>query len=69
MNNKEEIKEFLKKSFGIQGEALEEFTENLLKEAELHDSLPAQESARIWKKEEIEALGIEVKPVKWKKFD
>ena len=70
MDNKEKIKEFLRNSLGITDEKeLEEFSEKLLLKAEKYDTLVERPRGRIWKKEEIEALGIEVKPVKWNKLD
>ena len=70
MNNKEEIKKFLKESLGIVDEVeLEDFATSLLEKAELYDALPRKpRTARVWKKEDIEAEGIEVIPVDWKKF-
>jgi N-dimethylarginine dimethylaminohydrolase len=70
MDNKEEIKKFLKESLGIVDEVeLEKFAASLLEKAELYDALPSKpRTAKIWKKEEIEAQGIEVIPFDWKKF-
>jgi len=70
VDNKEQIKEFLRESLGITDEKdLEEFSEKLLQKSEKYDTLVDTPRGRVWKKEEIEALGIEVTPVKWKKLD
>ena len=70
MDNKEQIKNFLRESLGITDENdLEEFSEKLILKSEKYDALVDAPRGRIWKKEEIEALGIEVTPVKWKKLD
>lgn len=72
MNNKEQIKKFIKDSFPdkFNTEAeLEEFAQKLLENAEKADSAIKKPTGRVWKKHEIEELGIEVTPVKWKKLD
>ena len=72
MTNKEKIKNFIKDTFGDRFETeaeLEEFAQKLLENAERADSATMSPRAKIYKKEEIEALGIEVTPVKWKKLD
>jgi len=71
MDNKEKIKEFLKESLGIEDEMeLERFSTDLLEKVKLYDNIPqtTYRTSKVWKKEEIEELGIEVKPVDWKKF-
>ncbi|MEO2158810.1 MAG: hypothetical protein ABGX31_05665 [bacterium] len=72
MEKKEEIKKFLKEQFGERFRTeseLDEFAEELLKSAEKQNTLERVRYARVWKKEEIELLGIEVTPVDWKQFD
>ena len=72
MDKKEEIKKFIKEQFGgqFQTEAeLDEFAQKLLESAERQDALAKVGTARVWKKEEIELLGIEVKPVDWQQFN
>ncbi len=72
MTNKEKIKKFIKEAFGNKFETeaeLDDFAQKLLENAERADSAANVPRAKIYKKEEIEALGIEVTPVKWKKLD
>jgi len=72
MDKKEEIKKFIKEQFGAQFRTeteLDEFAQKLLDSAERQDVLARTGTARVWKKEEIELLGIEVKPVEWQQFD
>ena len=72
MTNKEKIKKFIKETFGHKfssEEELDEFAQKLLESAERTDLATMAPRAKIYKKEEIEAMGIEVTPVKWKKLD
>tara|TARA_B100000287_G_scaffold418979_1_gene456619 strand:- start:281 stop:499 length:219 start_codon:yes stop_codon:yes gene_type:complete len=71
MDNKQRIKEFLKQSLGIEGEEeLEKFSTELLAKVEIYENIPStsRRTSKVWKKEEIEELGIEVTPVDWKKL-
>lgn len=70
--NKEKIKTFIREAFGNRfntEEEIEEFAEKLLKSADEIDKATKVTRAKIWKKEEIEELGIEVTPVKWEKLE
>jgi len=72
MTNKEKIINFVKEVFGARFETeaeLEKFAEQLLENANRVDEAIERPRGRIWKKEEIEEMGIEVTPVKWKKLD
>jgi len=72
MEKKDEIKKFLLEQFAGRFRTeteLDEFAEELLKSAEKQDALERARYAKVWKKEEIEQLGIEVKPVDWQQFD
>lgn len=70
--NKEKIKTFIREAFGNRfntEEEIEEFAEKLLKSADEIDKATKVTRVKIWKKEEIEELGIEVTPVKWEKLE
>ena len=72
MTNKEKIKKFIKETFGDRFESedeLEQFAQKLLESAEKTDLNIRLPSSKVWKKEEIEELGIVVTPVKWKKLE
>tara|TARA_E500000331_G_C17029309_1_gene614420 strand:+ start:459 stop:680 length:222 start_codon:yes stop_codon:yes gene_type:complete len=72
MSRKEEIKKFMIEQFGeqfITEQELDEFTEKLLQAADRCDKAERTPTTKVWTKEEIEALGIEVKPVDWKNFN
>ena len=72
MDNKEQIKIFMRKTFPekFSTEAeLDDFAEKLLENAEKIDTAVSKRGNKVWKKEEIERLGIKVTPVKWKKLD
>ena len=69
IKSKEILKNYLKQKLNIEDDTeLELITEELMRMLGKKKSSRAKTS-RIWKKEEIEAEGIEVKPVKWKKLD
>lgn len=68
LKSKEILKNYLKEKLNIEDEGeLEAVTEQLMRM--LNKKRSPKKSSRIWKKEELEAAGIEVKPVKWKKLD
>lgn len=65
------LKEDLKLRLKLTEAELEEFIKKLIVESRVTHSKDFQKvypQPRIWKKEEIEELGIEVKPVRWKKL-
>lgn len=68
IKSKEILKEYLKEKMKIDDEAELELVAEALIEIMNKKSTGAK-SSRIWKKAELEAQGIEVKPVKWKKLD
>ena len=68
IKSKEILKKYLKKKMNIDDDVeLELVAEALIKI--MGKKTTSTKSSRIWKKEELEAQGIEVKPVKWKKLD
>tara|TARA_R100001015_G_C4580656_1_gene137200 strand:+ start:779 stop:1000 length:222 start_codon:yes stop_codon:yes gene_type:complete len=72
MSRKEEIKKFMFEQFGEQfttDAELDEFVEKLLRAADKCDKAQRMPTGKVWTKEEIETLGIEVKPVDWKNFN
>ena len=71
MGKREELKKFIEEQFGSQFRSereLDEFVQNLLESAERQETLANMRRSKIWKKEEIDLLGIEVKPVDWDNF-
>lgn len=68
IKSKEILKNYLKQKLNIEDDTeLELIAEQLMRM--LSKKRSPKKSSRIWKKEELEAAGIEVKPVKWKKLD
>lgn len=69
IKSKEELKEYLKKKMNVEDEAeLDRIAETLIGIMN-NKKASRPKTSRIWKKEELEEQGIEVKPVKWKKLD
>tara|TARA_B100000131_G_scaffold246681_1_gene239683 strand:+ start:2158 stop:2376 length:219 start_codon:yes stop_codon:yes gene_type:complete len=71
MDKKEEMKKFIREQFGAQFHTereLDEFAQNLLESAEKQEALANVGRAKVWKKEEIELLGLEITPVDWHNF-
>lgn len=69
IKSKEELKEYLKKKMNVEDEAeLDRIAETLISIMN-NKKASRPKTSRIWKKEELEEQGIEVKPVKWKKLD
>ena len=69
LKSKEILKKYLKEKLNIEDEAeLEIVAEQVMRMLSKNTKISTATS-RIWKKEELEAQGIEVKPVKWKKLD
>lgn len=69
IKSKEELKEYLKKKMNVEDEAeLDRIAEALIGIMN-NKKASRPKTSRIWKKEELEEQGIEVKPVKWKKLD
>lgn len=69
IKSKEELKEYLKKKMNVEDEAeLDRIAETLIGIMN-NKKASRPNTSRIWKKEELEEQGIEVKPVKWKKLD
>ena len=69
LKSKEILKKYLKEKLNIEDEAeLEIVAEQVMRMLSKNTNINTATS-RIWKKEELEAQGIEVKPVKWKKLD
>ena len=69
MSKEENLKNTLKEKFNFSDEELEVFIQKLMVQAsQQQNSEKASTGARIWKKEEIERLGIKVEPVQWEKL-
>ena len=69
MSKEENLKNTLKEKFNFSDEELEVFIQKLMAQANhQQNSEKATTGARIWKKEEIERLGIKVEPVQWEKL-
>ena len=67
----ENLRQELKLRFELTEQELEEFIKRLVVDTRVSrykDLRRTHLNSKVWKKEDIERLGIEVKPVRWKKL-